>query len=97
MKLPPPPNNGPPWSEMAVENSFTFQSSFAMEAIIGAAALEPDLFRVILLPPSLVTAGVPVALTWVLERLGGVHHTSEIPYTIVMVRIVNDISGLSQP
>lgn len=68
----------------------TFSCSFTLDSLIDRPGPRREKVRATLLPPPTVTAGIPVALTWLLERVGehGIstkEHTKEqIPFQLLV-------------
>lgn len=84
--FPPPPQEPPLGMSSSESDEYTFTNGFTMNPIVGVEGNKPDVFKIVLLPPVGVAAGCPVALTWVFERLRGEDVSSEIHYTIILVR-----------
>lgn len=61
---------------------------FSMASVLNRPGPWREKIRVVLLPPPMAVVGTPVALTWVLERVGEQQQTAkeQVPYEFQMVR-----------
>eukprot|EP00210_Caulerpa_lentillifera_P000161 g156.t1 len=78
--IPTPP---PSLEESGQLQQCCWKAWFNLDVLMSSEGPKKDLFRITLLPPSGIVLGKPIALTWMLERLGSTHSKESISYEII--------------